>query len=1534
MLWTSASSRRRENNGRRTKRSAFRPRLEALEDRVTPVIGAYAPNPVPPGFITVDHVALDGVVQLGLSKPGDDGICTGSLLRSQRHILTAAHCLTDDNGMLDTSEVTVTFTFKDWAKPVVYKVVPKPEWIHPGWTGKIDDGNDIAILTLPSLAPSGPAGLGARGYLHYTGFDEEGKQFEFAGFGQTGGGDTGGIDGTAGTGKRLGYNRFDTRTKPVPFIGSDTGLAFDFDDGSVFNNTLVRWDSPKTPVKDGDSMIGKGDSGGPSFLNGLLAGVTSGTYAVNDFDPDGTFGDIGVVERVSLHKNWIESFTNAGYDLVIRMNEQRPEDGVKDTLKLLREGTNVVFYVNDQFYYLDASSRLSSVTIVGSSDSEDFLIDSDLRKIVNFQGGGGTNQVFVRNASGKATYEVSEGKVSTIMGLRALTLNYGGVQAVEVAGDSSDTVQVISVRSGTPLTVVNAGTVDVGGVSGGNLSAIKDLVTVNGSNTALTIDDATWTRPRDFDLYNDRLTVDMFGVATTIRYQGLTTLWVYGGGVGNVFTVLGTTANFTRLYTGAGGDVTSVLATSPGDVVVVEGQAGLDTVRLGLGRNMQNIQGPVRIRNQDGFSTINLENQADDDAIRDITLENSSGGNISIAGLAPGTIRVEERSVRALNIWLGDAGNGVNIFTTPQSSWITGSVTRLHTGNGHDVVNVFGTRGPLLIDGQSGTNQTFVGSATGGLDKVNGGIDVSGTGSNYLTVNDIAATTAHAYILDRDVVRRTDRPAITFLNLNSLSFTAGSSAETDTITVRDTVPNIQTNVSTGGGSDVMTVERTAPGLVVLGAGAATVIEVGTGTSSLDNIQGLIRVFCSPNNLVTLRLNDTAPTGRRNLLVTGTDSGQQYQRAVDGSGEWRTLVEVLFSPLLGAPVENFEYLGGSGGSTVFVNSTTAGTNSTLTGYPGAFDIFALGFGTDMNQILGAVTCAGQAADHDFAYYYEYVNPSSQSYTVFTHPVTGVLAMSRTGVATAQFGGLEQVIFYTPYVGHNTVDIRGIPAGASLNMASGHRDLVRLGSNAPNLGGTLDGIRGPVQVGGYGRSDGSREPATLIVDNSGNTDLTPRRAELYTSPGTHLVGLAPAPIFWHVGSDSSVSILGGAASETFAFRDTNFIGAIFIHGGGGVNTLDYSAVQGVAGQVSWYRAEGNAVDAVGGSHGTLQNGTTFAPGRVGQAFSFDGVDDFVEVADSPLHSPSSITLEAWVKPDTVAGSRAIATKYDSSTPDNKSWSLTSVDGRVRFGVYQGQSTRSIDTISPVLAAGVWHHVVSTFDPDTQAIKIYVDGEDVPSGFSPGGGHDATITAITDSSTAVRIGSIVNVQGQMVNYWDGLIDEVSIFNRALSAAEVQARFAAGDTGQPPAGPGAYVNLRTGQATGLAGGISNIQNVVGSAANDILVGTGGNVLVGGAGRDLLIAGITDSQLFGGGDEDLLIGGTTAHDTNRAALERVMAVWTSAADYETRVANLRAGLLGADSVSSNGLQNTVNGEGGRDAFFGSLFDLTDRLEDEVFVEV
>lgn len=72
---------------------------------------------------------------------------------------------------------------------------------------------------------------------------------------------------------------------------------------------------------------------------------------------------------------------------------------------------------------------------------------------------------------------------------------------------------------------------------------------------------------------------------------------------------------------------------------------------------------------------------------------------------------------------------------------------------------------------------------------------------------------------------------------------------------------------------------------------------------------------------------------------------------------------------------------------------------------------------------------------------------------------------------------------------------------------------------------------------------------------------------------------------------------------------------------------------SGLVSWWRGEGNALDSVGGNHGALLNGASFAPGKVGQAFSFDGVSNTVRIAASSnlnVGLGDGFTIESWINP----------------------------------------------------------------------------------------------------------------------------------------------------------------------------------------------------------------------------------------------------------------------------------------------------------------
>jgi hypothetical protein len=194
---------------------------------------------------------------------------------------------------------------------------------------------------------------------------------------------------------------------------------------------------------------------------------------------------------------------------------------------------------------------------------------------------------------------------------------------------------------------------------------------------------------------------------------------------------------------------------------------------------------------------------------------------------------------------------------------------------------------------------------------------------------------------------------------------------------------------------------------------------------------------------------------------------------------------------------------------------------------------------------------------------------------------------------------------------------------------------------------------------------------------------------------------------------------------------------------------------------------------------------------------------------------------------------------------------------------------------------------------------------------------VNGIEDGSISYS-GTVVNLQQTKVlgtsepigfpgDFFHGLIDEPSIYDRALSALEIQKLFANGNSAVLR---GVTVNLPQGTASGFTGGIAHIQNVMGSALNDILIGNAGNVLSGGAGDDLLIAGASASALDGGMGRDILVGGTTNYDTDPNMLDAILAEWTT---------NHTTSLLNVNTVQSNHAANQLTGGNDADLLFARL---------------
>ena len=210
---------------------------------------------------------------------------------------------------------------------------------------------------------------------------------------------------------------------------------------------------------------------------------------------------------------------------------------------------------------------------------------------------------------------------------------------------------------------------------------------------------------------------------------------------------------------------------------------------------------------------------------------------------------------------------------------------------------------------------------------------------------------------------------------------------------------------------------------------------------------------------------------------------------------------------------------------------------------------------------------------------------------------------------------------------------------------------------------------------------------------------------------------------------------------------------------------------SGMVGWWRGENNALDSMGTHHGTLKNGAVFGSGLVGNSFVFDGVDDYVEVPSSDVVQPrTALTIEGWVYADgTQAGQAGIVGTWDDNSGANRTFLFWLLDGRLSLYISpDGGSYRDATDPTP-LPVNRWVHVAGTYDGAT--IRVFRDGVEVVS--VP---YSATISANNRPFTIGRTEGGSNGS----DYWKGAIDELSLYDHALSASEIAAIHAAASAGK----------------------------------------------------------------------------------------------------------------------------------------------------------
>ena len=255
-----------------------------------------------------------------------------------------------------------------------------------------------------------------------------------------------------------------------------------------------------------------------------------------------------------------------------------------------------------------------------------------------------------------------------------------------------------------------------------------------------------------------------------------------------------------------------------------------------------------------------------------------------------------------------------------------------------------------------------------------------------------------------------------------------------------------------------------------------------------------------------------------------------------------------------------------------------------------------------------------------------------------------------------------------------------------------------------------------------------------------------------------GLTAGTYYYKVTAEDAAGNVGPASNEaTATVTAPATVGLVAAYGfdeGSGTTTADQS---------------GN------GNGGTLAN-TTWAgagAGKYGNALSFNGTSSLVTVAhSSSLNLTTAVTMEAWVRPTTVTGWRTVMLKERSGY---YGWAMygNTDSNRPSANVYTSTDHDLRGTAQ--LAANTWTHLAATYDGSV--IALYVNG--------------------TQAATVLASGSIISATGSLRiggntiwgEYFNGLIDEVRVYNRALTAGEIQTdmnRPVTNPDSTPPSAPG----------------------------------------------------------------------------------------------------------------------------------------------------
>ena len=199
---------------------------------------------------------------------------------------------------------------------------------------------------------------------------------------------------------------------------------------------------------------------------------------------------------------------------------------------------------------------------------------------------------------------------------------------------------------------------------------------------------------------------------------------------------------------------------------------------------------------------------------------------------------------------------------------------------------------------------------------------------------------------------------------------------------------------------------------------------------------------------------------------------------------------------------------------------------------------------------------------------------------------------------------------------------------------------------------------------------------------------------------------------------------------------------------------------AGLVSWWPGDGETTDIRGENDGSFQDGAGYAEGKVGSAFSFDGFSRMAAPTTDLPTGQADRTVDLWMKANAFYEGEAFLAGYGQFGSASASYHLGTAGSTLFFSQWG-------DAIfGPSLQTDRWYHVAVT--NSGRLVTLYLDGVEVAVG---------NMDINTPNGSTFYLGNIPWEGQKRLN---GLVDEVEVYNRALSAEEIKAIYTAGSGGK----------------------------------------------------------------------------------------------------------------------------------------------------------